>query len=190
MITLDVNPPTANRWGQPFVDLIGPQRPSDWLRQVAHMRVFSFDRIRQFLALLALVALIAGSFTLLPSVSWWAWALLGSAVVQGVLEIALEPYMRFNDKRNEPLVVQALEPLRTWWIAAYGKLPFNPTGVLGAFAVISNLVAVAFGTTADDATARPGGTYQTPFSTRSGGTDKWGASPSLMTSTRVPPAPT
>lgn len=152
MITLDVQRPSASRWRQPFTDLRGTQEPSDWLRQVAHMRVFAFDRIRQFLTRLALTAVIAAAFALLPEVSVWAWALLTLGLVQGVLEVALEPYVRFDAVTKLPLVVEGLKPLRAWWVNVYGRLPFNATGILGAGAVIANLVAVNFGTRADDST--------------------------------------
>jgi len=132
--------------------MIGRREASDWLRQVADMRVFSYDRIRQFLTRLALAAGIGASFVLLPGVTWWAWALLGFALLQGILEIALEPYVRVNDLQGQPLIVQALEPLRTWWSAVYERLPFNATGILGAAAVIANFAAVTFGTSANDAT--------------------------------------
>lgn len=152
MITLDVQRPSASRWRQPFVDLIGQQQPSDWLRQVAHMRVFAFDRIRQFMTRLALLGAIAIAFAALPQVAGWAWAALAIGVVQCVLEIALEPYVRFDAAKKAPLVFVGLKPLHTWWVKAYGRLPFNATGILGGAAVTMNLIAVNLGTRADAST--------------------------------------
>ncbi len=151
-------------WKQPFLDLRQPTRGSDWLRQVAHQRVLVYDRIRQFLTRLALLAVIAGCLMALePGVRWWAWVLLLPGLVQGVSEIVLEKPVRRElvlfARRSTRAGDAAVAPdgderpnvAVRWWIRVYSKLPLNFTGVLGGVAVLCILVAVSYGTTSSEA---------------------------------------
>lgn len=152
MITLDATSPRHGRWVQPFADLLAPAPTSDWFRQVAHLRVFAFDRIRPFLTRLMLLAVIAVCIAALPEVSWVAWVLLVPALVQGGLEILFEPYVRVRDADRWPAVVRYLRPAMRWWASVYERRQLNLTGLIGTVAVVANVVACAFLTTADEST--------------------------------------
>lgn len=106
MITIDVKvPDDASRlapFRQPFLDLVARAPRSDWMRHVAHARVFMYDRVRQYLARLGLAALIASSYLLLPEVHGWAWALLVLPFLQGSLELHLEPRVREARRASWP----------------------------------------------------------------------------------------
>lgn len=153
------------RWKQPFVDLAHPRAASDWLRQVAHHRLLAYDRIRQFMTRLALLAAMAACLVALgPGTRWWAFLLLVPALVQGISEIVLERPVRQEVSRiardgSAGQQVPAGETsgarseqlwLIRWWRSVYSKLPFNPTGILGGVAVLCSLVAVSFGTSVRD----------------------------------------
>lgn len=171
-VDLDVYVPPADdqdrwtAWKQPFLDLRQPTQGSDWLRQVAHQRVLVYDRIRQFLTRLALLAALVGCLVALaPRVRWWAWALLLPALVQGVSEIVLEKPVRrelvlfarrstrAGDAAVAPEGAERPTAAVRWWIRVYSKLPLNFTGVLGGVAVLGLLVAVSYGTTSTEASA-------------------------------------
>ncbi|GEL95965.1 hypothetical protein [Cellulomonas composti] len=159
MSMLDVEPPTAGRWVQPFADLVAPAPAGDWFRRAADLRMLVYDRIRQFMSRLALAALVVGVVAALPSTAAWAWWLLTvPAALQGGLEIYLEhgSARKAEDagpaadarERGRGLRARLLE----WRRRVYERTPLFLTGVLGAVAIIGSAFAVAFGTRADDGT--------------------------------------
>lgn len=150
MITLDVVGPRRSRWVQPFADLVAPAPSSDWFRQVAHRRVFVYDRIRPYLTRLTLTAVVATGYLALPSVAWWAWALLALPVVQGVLEVRLEPLVRASSARDAARAPVAGLDAALSGVArgAYERRWLNVTGILGGVAAAATVLGVAFGTTA------------------------------------------
>lgn len=154
MITLDVVGPRRSRWTQPFADLVAPAPSSDWYRQVAHRRVFVYDRIRPYLTRLALTAVVATGYLALPSVAWWAWALLALPVTQGVLEVRLEPLVRATNVRDGARAPVAGLDAALSGVArgAYERRWLNATGILGSIAAAATVLGVAFGTTAGAST--------------------------------------
>lgn len=140
---VDPGPPRDDgRWEALLNDLFLPPLRSDWTRRVTDERIKTTDRVRPFVARGLLLLGMACLLAVMSDVSWVAWVLLVPSAVQIFLELYLEERMRASVQDLSGL--GPLKPLVTFWYRMYEKLPFNATGILGAAAVVCNLVATVF----------------------------------------------
>lgn len=145
---IDIGAPRdENRWHQVAKDFIAPAHESDWARSFTDTRITRFDQVRPFAARGALIWSMALLFAVIPGTSSVAWLLLLPAVLQTVLEIALEATLR---AKGAPKPSNSLmSPLVQLWYRNYERWQINPTGLLGAVAVPSNVAAVVVFTPGD-----------------------------------------
>lgn len=130
----------ADPWRQVWRDLVASAPVSHWATGVTRARIEHYDQIRPPLTRGALLAAIWVVAAFADSISPWTVVLLSIGVVQTFLEI----YLDFQLNNGEPrwaLVRRMTRVLLDW---QWEQTLINVTGVIGAVAVVSNLVAVLF----------------------------------------------
>jgi len=138
---------TSSAWRQLVVDLFAPATFSQWHAKVVKDRVALYDRLRMPITRAVSLTVIITVVVVLGTPWWLMAATLWAAVPQVLLEIYLEPYALKPDVAS-----------RLSWTNRMAELVrdnqpstlVNVTGVLGFFACMLNVVAVAFAPSGGD----------------------------------------
>lgn len=134
---------TDNRWLALITDFAPVVTKSDWGRRVTDRRIVDYDRIRPPATRGALLGALAVTLLMLPGCSPLVLVLLLPGLLQVVLEIVLEPIVR-RDVIDVQYPGRFLGPMVRLTVRTYEKTIVNATGLIGAVAVLANIVAVEF----------------------------------------------
>jgi hypothetical protein len=131
----------SNPWVQVWRDMVAPPPISHWATLTTAARIHRYDQIRTFLSRGFLLAVLAGLLAFADVTSSLAWLLLLPGALQTSLEIYLD--FRLNDAVDSKFVIT--RKLVDWVTdKQWERTLVNATGLLGAVAVLTNLLSVLF----------------------------------------------
>lgn len=131
---------TKSAWTQPWADLVAPATFSEWHTRIAERRVQAYDQLRPAFIRAAAITVIVLTLATVGAPGW-CWLALVFAAIQIPLESYLQQFHRLDAPDPRWRVVNWMRDVSR---ENFRTKTLNVTGVLGAIACPSNIVAVCF----------------------------------------------